>query len=75
VEIKGMMQPFATKKIMADDSNEEESGSQQNRQSTRKRDPMDSTREVPKGATTTKRIVCKGTTQSSVTTFTNVKLE
>jgi hypothetical protein len=34
VESKAMMQPFATKKIMADDSNEIETGSQRTRQST-----------------------------------------
>jgi hypothetical protein len=35
VESKAAIQPFATKKIMADNSNEEETGSQQTRQSTR----------------------------------------
>jgi hypothetical protein len=35
VKSKATIQPFATKKIMADDSNEEETGSQQTRQSTR----------------------------------------
>jgi hypothetical protein len=35
VKSKAMIQPFATKKIMADNSNEEETGSQQTRQSTR----------------------------------------
>jgi hypothetical protein len=37
VESKVAIQPFATKKIMADDSNEEETGSQQTQQSTRKK--------------------------------------
>jgi hypothetical protein len=32
VKSKATIQPFATKKIMADDSNEEETGSQQTRQ-------------------------------------------
>jgi hypothetical protein len=35
VKSKAVIQPFGTKKIMADDSNEEETGSQQTRQSTR----------------------------------------
>jgi hypothetical protein len=35
VESKETIQPFATKKIMADDSKEEETGSQRTRQSTR----------------------------------------
>jgi hypothetical protein len=35
VKSKATIQPFATKKIMADDSNEEETGSQQTRQLTR----------------------------------------
>jgi hypothetical protein len=35
VESKATIQPFATKKTMADDSNEEEAGSQRTRQSTR----------------------------------------
>jgi hypothetical protein len=35
VESKVTIQPFATKKIMADDNNEEETGSQRTRQSTR----------------------------------------
>jgi hypothetical protein len=35
VESKATIQPFATKKIMADGSNEEETGSQQIRQLTR----------------------------------------
>jgi hypothetical protein len=35
VKGKGKLQPFATKKIMADDSNKEETGSQRTRQSTR----------------------------------------
>jgi hypothetical protein len=39
------------------------------------RDPMDSTREVPIGATAMIRIVCKETLQSSVTTFTNMELK
>jgi hypothetical protein len=37
VERKATIQPFATKKTMADDRNEEETGSQQTRQSTRKK--------------------------------------
>jgi hypothetical protein len=36
---------------------------------------MDSTKEVPIGATTTIRTVCKETLQSWVTTFTNMELE
>jgi hypothetical protein len=36
VKSKASIQPSATKKIMADDSNEEETGSQQTEQSTRK---------------------------------------
>jgi hypothetical protein len=35
VKSKASIQPFATKKIMADDSKEEETGSQQTRQLTR----------------------------------------
>jgi hypothetical protein len=35
VKSKATIQPFTTNRIMADDSNEEETGSQQTRQSTR----------------------------------------
>jgi hypothetical protein len=38
VESKATIQPFATKKTMADDSNEEETGSQRTRQSTRNKE-------------------------------------
>jgi hypothetical protein len=44
VKSKVTIQPLATKKIMADDSNEEETGSQQTRQSTRNEDPRESMR-------------------------------
>jgi hypothetical protein len=67
VESKTVIQPFGTKIIMADDSNEEETGSHQ----TGAIDKI----EVPIGAVTTKRTVCKETMQSSVTTFTNMELE
>jgi hypothetical protein len=40
-----------------------------------KKDPRDHIREVPIGATTTKRTVCKETLQSFVTMFTDMKLE
>jgi hypothetical protein len=43
-----------------------------NRQETM--DPTDSTREVPIGATTMIRTVCKETLQSPVSTFTNMEL-
>jgi hypothetical protein len=36
---------------------------------------MDRTREVPMGATEMRRIVCKETLQSLVTTFTNMELK
>ncbi len=69
------IQPFATKKTMAEDSNKEDTGVNKpgNRQEIR--DPTNSTREVPIGAATTKRTVCKETLQSLVTTFTNMELE
>jgi hypothetical protein len=38
---KAAIQPFATKKVMADDSNEEETGSQGTRQSTRNNEGSD----------------------------------
>jgi hypothetical protein len=44
-----------------------------NRQETR--DPLDFTSEVPIGATTTIRTVCKETLQSSVGAFANMELE
>jgi hypothetical protein len=39
------------------------------------RDPTDHIREVPIGATETRRTVCKETLQSLVTMFTNMELE
>jgi hypothetical protein len=76
VKSKAMIQPFATKKIMADDGNEEETGSQPtpgNQQE--RRDPRDHKRQVPIGATETIRTVCKERLQRLVTTFSNMELE
>jgi hypothetical protein len=76
VKSKAMIQPFATKKIMADDGNKEETGSQPtpgNRQE--RRDPRDHIRQVPIRATETIRTVCKERLQRLVTTFSNMELE
>jgi hypothetical protein len=75
VKSKATIQPFATKIIMADDSNEEETGSQGTWQSTRNNEGSNYIREVPIGATEMIRTACKETLQSLVTTFTNMELE
>jgi hypothetical protein len=75
VESKATIRPFVIKKIMADDSNEEETGSQRARQLTNNKG---SNRFYKRGAyrgSNNKKNRCKETLQSSVTMFTNVELK
>jgi hypothetical protein len=58
VESKATIQPFTIKKIMANNSNEEGTGSEQTLQLTRNKG-SNGFYEVPIGAATTKRTVCK----------------
>jgi hypothetical protein len=63
------------RQIMADDSNEEETGSQQTRQSTRHEGSNGSYKRGAYRGNRNYKTVCKGTLQSLVTTFTNMELE
>jgi hypothetical protein len=75
VKSKAIIQPSATKKILADDSNEEETGSQRTRQSTRNERSNGSYKRGAYRGNRNIRTVCKETLQSLVTTFTNMELE
>jgi hypothetical protein len=72
---KATTQPFATKKAMADDSNEKETGSQGTQKVKRNKGSNRFFKRMPIGAATTKRKVCKETLQSLVTTFANMELK
>jgi hypothetical protein len=75
VKSKAAIQPFVTKIIMADDSKEEETGSQGTRKSTKNNEGSNGsyTRGAYRGNRNDKN--CKETLQSLVTTFTNMEPE
>jgi hypothetical protein len=74
---KATIQPFATKIIMADDSNEEETGSQGTRQSARNNEGSNGSckKGAYRGNRNNKNSLHGNIAELGVTTFTNMELE